>query len=682
MRRRRFLQLGAVGACGGAWLVAPRLPAQTPATEGETRMDVRTYLCRVARRLSDSTLSDFTDAAAHTRLLPGKRRQFMDMMGLGELPPAEERTPPAVTVTGVLEREGYRIEKLYYEALPRFYLTANLYVPAGITDPVPGVLYVCGHAQHQKFHYQGHPRRFAPLGFVCLIVETVQLGEVAGFHHGCYNKGWWQWYSRGYTSAGIELLGGMRGLDLLQARPEVDGSRLGVTGISGGGASSWWIAAGDERIKVSAPCCGTATLASHITDKTIDGHCDCMWWINSRQWDLPDVGGLIAPRPLMIASADRDGIFTIEAIREVHARLAKLYEMLGVPQNIALVETPGPHSYHERSRTGIFSWFAKHLQGRDIPPTEIGDIDGLPDGPETVEALQVYVGEPPADNRLPRIQDELIPLAAPPGIAKPEDVARKRSEVVSALREHTFGAFPKQECNLDTRVEFEFADNGTRGYRFTYVPEEGWRLSGRLLVRAEQGEAGACALILRSPREERLTAEGLAGQLGRWPVKAILEPRGTGDTGYDEQQQWHLRRAAAWCGMTLASMRVYDVLRGLQAVRTLAEIKPDEITLVAREEMCAVALYAALLDGHVAGLTLVDPPATQDGPSEPNGRGPAIEMLNCLRYTDLPHIAGLLWPAKIAIAGECPDTYEWAREMYARLGAPGEFPAAATLDEV
>jgi pimeloyl-ACP methyl ester carboxylesterase len=133
--------------------------------------------------------------------------------------------------------------------------------------------------------------------------------------------------------------------------------------------------------------------------------------------------------------------------------------------------------------------------------------------------------------------------------------------------------------------------------------------------------------------------------------------------------------------MTLASMRVYDVLRGLQALRALPEVKPDEITLVAREEMCAVALYAALLDGRVAGLTLVDPPATQDAPSEPNGRGAAIEMLNCLRFTDLPHIAGLLWPAKVAIVGECPETYGWARQVHARLGAPGHFAAAATLGE-
>ncbi len=211
-----------------------------------------------------------------------------------------------------------------------------------LTAPAPGVLYLCGRAQRQKVHYQAHPRRFAELGFVCLLIETVQLGEAAGYHHGCYREGWFHWYSRGYSPAGVELLNGMRALDLLSQRPEVDAARLGVTGISGGGTGSWWVAAADERVRVAAPVCGTASLASQIRDRTIDGHCDCMWWNNIYRWDMADIGALIAPRPLMIASADRDAINTIAAIREVHQQLERLYGTLGVPENLRLVENARP----------------------------------------------------------------------------------------------------------------------------------------------------------------------------------------------------------------------------------------------------------------------------------------------------------------------------------------------------
>jgi hypothetical protein len=118
-------------------------------------------------------------------------------------------------------------------------------------------------------------------------------------------------------------------------------------------------------------------------------------------------------------------------------------------------------------------------------------------------------------------------------------------------------------------------------------------------------------------------------------------------------------------------MRVWDTLRALQAVRQLPDIDPGKISLAARGEMCAVALYAALLDGKVRTLILDHPPATQNAPGQRDGRGPAIEMLNCLRITDLPQVAGLLWPTEIVFGGSTPSSYRWAEELYGRLGAPG-----------
>ncbi len=644
-------------------------------------MTMREYLSREAQRITDRSLAQFTDAAAWRRLIPEKRRQFAEMMGLTDLPPQDERPPLNPVITGVLERPGYRIEKLYFESLPQLYVTANLYVPEPLTAPAPGVLYVCGHAQHQKVHYQAHPRRFAQLGFACLVVETVQLGEVEGVHHGCYNRGWFDWYSRGYTSAGIELLNGIRGLDLLQERSDVDGARLGVTGISGGGATSWWVAAGDERIKVSAPVCGTATLASHITDRTIDGHCDCMWWINTYLWDLMDVGALIAPRPLMIASADRDGIFTIESIRACHDRLAGLYAKLGVPENLTLIETPGPHSYHERSRTAIFSWFLKHLQGKDVPPAEVGDIDDRPEAQETVDALRVYGAGSPEGNRTLTIHDELIPVATPPAITGAASLKRERRAFVRNLRAHTFRAFPARPPALDAQVTQRLEDNGWQGLRFAFTSEKGYRLRGKLTMAQDLPLPAPAVAVIRGRNAGEHTAEGLAGRLPAAWAKIILDPRGTGDTAWDEALSWHVRRAAAWTGRTLASMQVWDVLRGLEAVRALSEVQPDQVALAARADMCAVALYAALLDGRVSALILDSPPATQNVPSQPDGKGPAIEMLNCLRYTDLAQVAGLLWPTELVIAGECPETYEWAREVYRRLGEPGKLGVVADLGE-
>ncbi|HZP81866.1 MAG TPA: acetylxylan esterase [Chthonomonadaceae bacterium] len=644
-------------------------------------MTIRDYLAREARRITDRALSEYTDAATFQRLIPERRRQFLDMMGLAELPPQEQRPPVNATITGVVERPRYRIEKLYYESLPQLYVAADLYVPNELAAPAPAVLYQCGHSPIQKVNYQAHARRFAELGFVCLILDTIQYGEARGYHHGCYREGWFHWYSRGYTPAGVELLNSIRGLDYLAQRPEVDAARFGATGTSGGGACSWWLAAGDERIKVVSPSCGTATLASHIAGRTVDDHCDCMWWINTYQWDLADVGALIAPRPLLIASTNRDEMFTIAAIEEVHAQLRKLYATLGAEDKIGLVTAPGPHSYQPSTRTGIFSWFVRHLQGRDVAPEQVGDIDASPERQESEETLRVFLSGPLPEDRTPRIQDEFIPLAFPPEIADRTALERKRGEVVAALREKTFGAFPAAVPDTRPEIAFEFAWPRATGCRFAFTPEEGWRLHGRLVIANAATQPAPAVVALCAPGEARNASEAFIGSLPSAWAKIVVEPRGTGETAWGPELQWHLRRAAAWTGRTLASMRVWDTLCALQAVRALPQVEGSRIALAAQGEMAAVALYAALLDGQVQTLFLESPPATQDAPSAPDGRGPAIEMLNCLRITDLPQVAGLLYPTELIFTGAYPVPYAWAELLYRRLGAPGKFRRLGNLSE-
>src|SRR5438874_2290325 len=128
-----------------------------------------------------------------------------------------------------------------------------------LAEPAPAILYVCGHGNvvkdgvsyGSKASYQHHGAWLARNGYVCLTIDTLQLGEIQGLHHGTHRENMWWWNARGYTPAGVEAWNCMRALDYLQSRPEVDAERLGVTGRSGGGAYAWWITALDERIRVA-----------------------------------------------------------------------------------------------------------------------------------------------------------------------------------------------------------------------------------------------------------------------------------------------------------------------------------------------------------------------------------------------------------------------------------------------
>ncbi len=347
--------------------------------------NIRDYLVKSARKITSSSLTAIQSLDDWERMKPVCYSELIEMLSMQDMPVEGKRSELNVRITGKIQREGYHIEKLYYESLPGLYVPANLYVPDNIKEPVPAVLYVCGHSLTQKVHYQPHPAKFAQLGFVCLIVETIQYGEVRGQHHG--------------------------GSDINQ----------------------------DNR------------------------------------------------------------------------RTLRLY---GAPEKIAYVETPGGHSYHQISREKIFSFFMEHLMGKKITPEEAGDIDQSQESLLSEEELKVYIDGPPADDRTTTIQDSFVKLAGTPDIPDESGLLAHRDSVKDFLMKRTFGAFPVTPPQFD----------------------------------------------------------------------------------------------------------------------------PDSIGIAARDEMGVVALYSALLDGKCKTLILKNPPASQDVASNPDGRGPAIEMLNCLRITDVCHL--------------------------------------------
>ncbi|MDA1211012.1 MAG: acetylxylan esterase [Planctomycetota bacterium] len=306
------------------------------------------YFRRETKKLAVSCFADIHTADDWNARRLEYVRQLREMLGLDPFP---EKTPLDVEITGSVDHPEFTVEKLTYQSMPGLYVTANLYLPKKSKGPLPAVLYVCGHARVQKegvnyggkTHYQHHGTWFARNGYVCMVIDTIELGELAGEHHGTYNKGMWWWNSRGYTPAGVEAWNGIRALDYLQSRPEVDGEKLGVTGRSGGGAYSWWIAALDERVKVAVPVAGITNMQNHVVDGCVEGHCDCMYQVNTYRWDFPMIAAMVAPRALLISNTDKDRIFPLDGVVDVYQRTRKIYELLGAGSRLGLNIAEGPH---------------------------------------------------------------------------------------------------------------------------------------------------------------------------------------------------------------------------------------------------------------------------------------------------------------------------------------------------
>ena len=292
--------------------------------------------------------------AQHYRALQAK---FIER--LGGFP---ERTPLNPQITGVIQRNGYRVEKVLFESQPRHYVTALLFVPEQpeYAPPYPGVLVPCGHAQDAKHHepYQSVGALLALNGMVALVFDPIEQGERCQYLDETGKAPYQGTTAHTMSGAGSILLGrntatyeiwdGMRGIDYLQSRPEVAPERIGITGNSGGGTQTSYLMALDERIGAAAPSCYLNLLKRQAENAMGDAEQNIYGQL---RWGMehPDYVMMRAPMPVKILAATRD-FFDINATW-VNFRYAKrLYTRLGFSERVDILENDAEHNYDTSQR--------------------------------------------------------------------------------------------------------------------------------------------------------------------------------------------------------------------------------------------------------------------------------------------------------------------------------------------
>jgi dienelactone hydrolase len=296
-------------------------------TAAQRHAQATNHLKEAAAQMSAECLMDVHLLSDWENQRAQRKGELLDMLGLSPMP---QRSPLHPKITGVLDRPSYNIEKLVFESSPQLYVSANFYVPKSVANPLPVILYLCGHSAHPhggKTQYQDRCQWFASHGYAVLVLDTLEFGEIPGPHHGTHNLNLWHWLSLGYTPAGVEVWNAIRALDYLESRAEIDMKRVGVTGISGGGAVTWYTAAVDERVAVAAPSCSTFTYGSQAQHWLAAGQCDCIYYPNTFRLDFPVVGALIAPRPLIILSGQEDTLFPPDGYHAAYQRTKRVYDL-------------------------------------------------------------------------------------------------------------------------------------------------------------------------------------------------------------------------------------------------------------------------------------------------------------------------------------------------------------------
>ena len=286
-----------------------------------------------------------------------------------------ERTPLNPKVTGGVERGTYRIENVIFESRPGFLVTANLYVPKGRKGPLPGVVGSCGHSTNGKAAeaYQSFAQGLARMGYVVLIFDPIGQGERSQYSSVVDGKGLVARYGIGvgeHIQAGNQqaLVGesisawrawdGIRALDYLLTREEVDPRHVGITGNSGGGTMTTWLCGVDQRWTMAAPACFVTTFRRNAENELPADTEQCPPRVLAMGLDHADFLAALAPKPIVILSQEKD-FFDARGSEEAFTRLQQLYTLLGAPENIKLHIGTDYHGYAQQNREAMYQWFNK-----------------------------------------------------------------------------------------------------------------------------------------------------------------------------------------------------------------------------------------------------------------------------------------------------------------------------------
>ena len=626
---------------------------------------IQAYLAKKADRIHDTFLDGVETKEDWSAKKPAWQEEFHHMLGLSPMP---EKTPLEVTITGTLERDGYAVDMLHYQSRPGLYVTGNLYRPSNYKkgDKLPAIFYVCGHARRgrngNKTAYQSHGIWYAKHGYICLIVDTLQRGEIEAIHHGTYRENRWWWHSRGYTSAGVECWNGIRGIDYLVSRPDVDPDRIGVTGRSGGGAATFWIAAADNRVKASSAVSGMADLPSYVNNRVINGHCDCMFMYNTYEWPWVRIAGLVAPRPLLFVNGDVDPIFPMDANDRLINRMERIYSLFGASDQVDAVVSIGGHSSREDIRKATYRFMNIHLKNDPSPvlDSELDLVTGPRDQethPIDPEQLRVF----PTDADIPKdelnttIDQYFVPIAELESPVKGKFEIWK-SKLIRELRKVSFRSFPN-------RIPPAIPQYKGPVDSFVLETEQGIQVHLRTSdTDSAQTELQRIVLIVN--------ANGSDSDYHQKENEAvyILNPRGVGETSWTQRNPPnYVERSHVLLGRTADEGRIWDVVA---TARYLKQKHGSEIPLliVGEREGAVLAAYAALFESDIDDILLTQPPVSHMDDLCP-------PLLNVLRVCDVPDVLGALAPKPLYLRSFNGEAIEKVKTIYEAAGA-GEWLTA------
>ena len=644
LSRRALLQSTAVGlgslgtldqfvpTAEGAQLTPPAASDALKPSNHSPRMMQDYFVARVRdiEKLGDkrrAALRSKADAEVYVREV---RRRIRECFG-----PWPQKTALNARATGTIDRGDYKIEKVIFESRPNFPVTANVYVPAKRNGPAAGVVSPCGHLASGKAdpEYQSFGQSLARQGYVVVIYDPIGQGERYQYvdaqleprHGGGTSEHLYagdQQFLVGEFFGSWRVWDGIRTLDYLLSRSDVDPKRVGVTGHSGGGTVTTWLTALDDRLCMSAPSCFVTTFRRNLENELPADPEQCPPHALALELDHSDFIAAFAPKPVIILDEERD-FFDVRGVEMAVARVKALYKLLGAEENVQFSLGPDYHSYGKENREAMYRWFNR------VTKTDGSGVEGdvtiekeetlwcTPHGqvaefkPRTVFSFTKEISESLAKRR------------------KELDGAQLNKEVSNALKIEIPASAPDYRILRPSNSR-----RYPKKYAATYAVETepgilSWVycLSDTALEsRIPRGASRAVLYVSHNSADEELRSEALIADIMRQePASAVFacDVRGIGesqpntcgakDFAAPYASDYFYAIHSIMLDRPYVGQKTYDVLRLIALLKATGHI---QVHLVGKAWGSVPATYAALLSDDVAQVTLKNAPTSYSAIAE------------------------------------------------------------------
>jgi dienelactone hydrolase len=531
-------------------------------------------------------------AADADRMRAPRRRQLAHSLGIDRLPWPPELRP---RVVGSLDHDGYRIEKIVYQALPGGLVPAHLYVPARRNRPAPAVLFYPGHwwsDSKARPDFQAFCINMARLGFVVLSFDPFGQGE-RGISSRDHRRT--EALLLGIAQQGFAEYETRCALEYLLSRNEVDPHRIGITGASGGGFNTWVTAALDDRIAAAVPVVGTSEFAEQIhVCRPLDWyhaveHCHFVPGM-LRYANNHELLAMSAPKPVLIIAAAEDQSFPLAGVRQVAEYGRTLYESYRAGHKVALfVDSFEGHGYQRVKREAAYGWFLRWLSQRgDGSPHHEPATETYPADAEELRCFAPGRNEP----------------AGPAMIEAVRRLARKLPPSPPRIDLGTVLGQPPSPPPAQVKV------NGARLVRLV-IPSEGGMDVPAFLVRPAGAVAGLVVAVDDRGKEALASDPLVREALARgWAVCGV-DPRGIGESAVKETG-W-VFAVSLLLGENFVGRQAWDISRVLEALQSAGAFPHKPIGLYARGQNASLAATYAIAQARAAGKTPLQWYVLRDG---------------------------------------------------------------------